>query len=205
MRQCCAASLGLANEQVYLALFYISSIPSHYQNFHHLLPRIYSKPAPEEHFIMNNRDTMNTADAIDQHFTDGFNHAHDLFLADRLEECEAAAFALLREETIPRYHKMRTLILLGTIVGDWEEARMYHVAADGMWRIVRQYHPVGADEGVERALAELRELLDDLNDALMGDEEDEALDTGLDNTADDEDEEDGEDKDVDSDAVSLAT
>jgi hypothetical protein len=157
---------------------------------------------------MNNGDTMNTADAIDQHFTDGFNHAHDLFLADRLEECETAAFALLREETIPRYHKMRTLILLGTIVGDWEEARRYHIAAEAMWRYVRRYHPVGADEGVERAIAELRELLDDLNDALMGDEEDETLEFVLDDTADEEEEEEEEDpegEDADGDAVSLAT
>jgi hypothetical protein len=157
---------------------------------------------------MNNGGTMNTPDAIDQHFTDGFNHAHDLFLADRLEECEAAAFALLREETIPRYHKMRTLILLGTIVGDWNEAHRYHVAAEAMWRYVRRYHPVGADEGVERAIAELRELLDDLNDALMGDEEEDDMpDFVLDDTADEEEEEeeDSGGEDADGDAVSLAT
>jgi hypothetical protein len=153
---------------------------------------------------MNTAGAMNTADAIDQHFTDGFNHAHDLFLADRLVECEEAAFTLLREETIPQYHKMRTLILLGTIVGDWEEVRMYHVAAEAMWRYVRRYHPVGADEGVERAIAELRELLDDFNDALMGDE-DETPESGHANAADDEDEEDSEVEDVDGDTVSPAT
>jgi hypothetical protein len=66
---------------------------------------------------------------------------------------------------------------------------VYHVAAEAMWRYVRRYHPVGADEGVERAIAELRELLDDLNDALMGDEEDETLESGLANTVEDGDEE----------------
>jgi hypothetical protein len=62
---------------------------------------------------------------------------------------------------------------------------VYHAAAEGT---VRRYHPVGADEGVERALAELRELLDDLNDALMGDEEDETPESGHANAADDGDE-----------------
>jgi hypothetical protein len=113
---------------------------------------------------------MDSRDIIDKKFTDGFNHAHDLFLADRLEECEAAAFALLAEKTIPRYHRMKTLILLGTIVGDWGEARRYHVAAEAMWRNVRRYHPEGADEQVEKYITELREELDDLDATLRDDE-----------------------------------
>jgi hypothetical protein len=145
-----------------------------------LLPN--RRVASEEHLIMNtgdsieskdpveSRNPVDSADLIDKQFTDGFNHVHDLFLADRLQECEEAAFALLKEEAIPRYHKMRTLILLGTIVGDWDEANRYHIAAEGMWRIVRRYHPVGDDEGVEKAIAELRELLDELDAALRDDE-----------------------------------
>jgi len=86
---------------------------------------------------------------IEKKFTDGFSAAHDLFTADRLEECEDALFALPAEEAIPRYYKMKTLILLGTIVGDCKEAQRYHVAAECMWRIARRvHHPEGADEQI---------------------------------------------------------
>jgi predicted hydrolase (HD superfamily) len=157
---------------------------------------------------MNNGDAVNNGDAIDQRFTDAFNHANDLFLADRLVECEAATFALLREETIPRYHRMRALILLGTIVGDWEEAKRYHVAAEAMWRNVRRYHPEGANEEVEKHIAELRELLDDLDVALRDDAPSEY---GLTITVKDGDEEhdseleDAEEEDADIDTVRPAT
>ena len=41
---------------------------------------------------------MEIMDSIDKKFTDGFNDVRDLLLANRLEECEAAAFALLAEK-----------------------------------------------------------------------------------------------------------
>ena len=61
---------------------------------------------------------MSSRDIMDKKFTDGFNDVQNLFLANRLEECEAVSFVLLTEETTPRYHRMKALILLGTVVGD---------------------------------------------------------------------------------------
>ncbi|KAH6639701.1 hypothetical protein C7974DRAFT_422221 [Boeremia exigua] len=112
---------------------------------------------------------MGSRDIIDKKFIDGFNEALDLFNADRLVECESALFALLNEETMPRYHRMKVLILLGTIVGDWEEASRYHVAADAMWHIARSLQPEGADEEAEKHFAELRESLDELDAVLKDD------------------------------------
>lgn len=109
---------------------------------------------------------MASEDPIDKKFTDGFNELHDLLTADRLDECEKGAFALLNDEDIPKYHRMKTLILLGTIVGDWHEANRYLVAAEAIWYIARQCHPVGRNKQVEACLAELRDSLDDLAVAL---------------------------------------
>jgi hypothetical protein len=79
---------------------------------------------------------MHTADAIDKAFTNGFNEAAELYDADRLVECEKMARELLAKPYIPRYHSMKTQILLGSIVGDWYEACDFRIAAETMWRIV---------------------------------------------------------------------
>ena len=134
-------------------------------------PRIVSK--------LRRSGGMASEDLIDKQFTDRFNELHDLFTADRLDECEKGAFALLADPAIPRYHRMKTLILLGTIVGDWHEANQYHGGAEAIWRIVRRHHPVGSNKQADACLAELRESLDDLDVALRDEEasEYEFLDT----------------------------
>ncbi|KAH6629374.1 hypothetical protein C7974DRAFT_454094 [Boeremia exigua] len=105
----------------------------------------------------------------DKDFHNGFADVHDLFTAGKLEECETEAFAFLAEEAIPKYYRMKTLILLGIIVGDWEEANRYYVAADHMWHTVRGYHPEGTDKDVEESITEIRECLDSLRVALQED------------------------------------
>ena len=44
---------------------------------------------------------------------------------------------------IPRYHRMRTLLLLGSTVGDWDEAHEYWENAETLGRIVRRWRPAG--------------------------------------------------------------
>ena len=57
--------------------------------------------------------------AIDRAFTDAFNEVNQLYRDDKLGECIEKARSLLRESALPRYHRMRTLVLLGSTLEDW--------------------------------------------------------------------------------------
>jgi hypothetical protein len=121
---------------------------------------------------------------VDQQFTDGFNEANACYKADRLEECESKLRDLLEDSAIPRYfhiqtshelladptllryHRMKSLILLGLILGDWHGASECYVQADALWRVVRRWHPEGDDKTVDDAMKEIRESLEDLDAAL---------------------------------------
>lgn len=61
-------------------------------------------------------------DAIDIRFMNEFNEANELYINDQLDECIAKARDLLQDPAIPRYHHMKTLVLLGSTLGEWEEA-----------------------------------------------------------------------------------
>ncbi|KAF2133565.1 hypothetical protein P153DRAFT_363735 [Dothidotthia symphoricarpi CBS 119687] len=129
---------------------------------------------------------MATESQIDKRFTEGFNEANDHYRDDRLEECVAKARELLNDPAIPRYYRMRTLVLLGSTLGEWGEANDCRLEAEAMWRIVRRWHPLGEDVEVDRLMAIIRESLDDLDRALREedlldshyeDEEQEAVDS----------------------------
>ncbi|KAJ8113067.1 hypothetical protein OPT61_g4723 [Boeremia exigua] len=109
---------------------------------------------------------MSNGSIIDKLFTDGFNEANALYKASELFECIDLCYKLLDEPEIPRYHKMKTLVLLGATVGDWHEAKDCRVDAESLWKIGRRWHPEGEDETVDIYMAEIRESLDELNDAL---------------------------------------
>ncbi|KAK5734454.1 hypothetical protein LTR17_008955 [Elasticomyces elasticus] len=105
-------------------------------------------------------------DTIDAQFTTGYNEVHRLYEENDLEGCIAKAEELLDEPAIPRFHRMKTLILLGNVLGDWNEAEDCRVRAEAIWRVVRRWHPEGADEEVDTAMQELRVSLDDLHEVL---------------------------------------
>ncbi|KAK3074927.1 hypothetical protein LTR53_002238 [Teratosphaeriaceae sp. CCFEE 6253] len=105
-------------------------------------------------------------DTIDASFTEGYNEAKKLYDDDDLEGCIEKARELLAEPAIPRYHRMKTLILLGSTLGDWEEAEECRVRAEAIWRIVRRWQPEGQDVEVDAAMKELREALEDLHVAI---------------------------------------
>lgn len=54
---------------------------------------------------------------IDKQFTEALNKAYELYEGDHLEECQQAAINLLEDDAILRYHHIKTLILLATILG----------------------------------------------------------------------------------------
>jgi hypothetical protein len=129
---------------------------------------------------------------IDKQFTEALNKAYDLFDADQLEECQRAAIELLEDDAMPRYHRMKTLILLGTILGDWDEANECRIDAWSLYELVRRWHYKGDNGAADKLLDEIRTELVSLDDALREDAPDgyydaevgEAEDIALDNTLD---------------------
>jgi hypothetical protein len=109
---------------------------------------------------------MTSRSIIDEQFTDGFNEANACYKADKLFECIDLCYKLLDEPNIPRYHKMKTLVLLGATVGDWDEAYDCLVAAESLWKIVRRWHPEGKNATLDTGMAEIRESIEELNQAL---------------------------------------
>jgi hypothetical protein len=113
---------------------------------------------------------MQRGGIIDDQFTDRFNEANALWDEDRLEECIVKARELLAEPAIPRYHEIKTLLLLASTVEDWYEANGYRIEAEGLWRIVRRWHPEGEDEELDGYMAEIRGVLDEADRVLQEEE-----------------------------------
>jgi tetratricopeptide (TPR) repeat protein len=106
---------------------------------------------------------------IDKAFTDAYNECAELYDNDELEKCIEKAQALLDYGAAPRYHRMKTWILLGNCLGDWDEAHDSYVEAETMWRIVRRWHRAGEDAKVDAAMEELRVSLEELKETLAKD------------------------------------
>ncbi|PPJ60805.1 hypothetical protein CBER1_02329 [Cercospora berteroae] len=103
---------------------------------------------------------------IDRAFCDAYNEAAQLYDNDKLEECITKAKEILAEGACPRTLRIRTIILLGNTLGDLAEASECYVEAHTLWRIVRRWNPAGEDEKMDTAMAELKQELDDLKEAL---------------------------------------
>ncbi|KAH4146496.1 hypothetical protein HBH44_241520 [Parastagonospora nodorum] len=113
---------------------------------------------------------MATQSIIDVQFTDAFNEAKALYDADRLDECIAKARELLEDPAIPRYHQIKTLILLGSTLGEWSDANSCLVDAEALWALTRRWHPEGEDKDVDIFMAEIRTSLDELAGVLREEE-----------------------------------
>jgi hypothetical protein len=99
---------------------------------------------------------------IHEQFTKALNAAFKLYHEDRLIECQEAALDLLEDYAMPRYHRIKVLMLLASILGDWEEADQCRIDAWALYRLVRRWHTVGndliADEALDEILVQLREV-----------------------------------------------
>lgn len=109
-------------------------------------------------------------DTIDARFTEGYDEAKQFWDDEDLDGCIEKARALLNEPAIPRYHPIKTLILLGSSLGDWQEAEDCRVRADALWRVVRRWHSEGEDAEIDVAVTELRDALNALTTALKEDQ-----------------------------------
>ncbi|KAH6639541.1 hypothetical protein C7974DRAFT_134116 [Boeremia exigua] len=106
---------------------------------------------------------------IDDQFCDALDAAYKLYNEDRLLECQRAAIDILEDAAIPRYHRMKVLILLASILGDWEEANQCREDAWALYNLVRRWRPAGNDLEVDKALDEILVQLEDLDNALEED------------------------------------
>jgi hypothetical protein len=77
----------------------------------------------------------------------------------------AIARALLNESAILRYHSIRTILLLATLIGDTKEAEKYLAEANILLRVVRANKEYGNPE-VDKPLAELKSSIAELQDIL---------------------------------------
>jgi hypothetical protein len=106
------------------------------------------------------------SDLVNESFTKAFNKAQTLYDENKLDDCLKEVRALLDESAMPKYHRMRTLLLLTSIATDWKEAEEARVAAEALWRLVRKWHTEDSNLYIEQALVELRAMLDEAKDNL---------------------------------------
>lgn len=103
---------------------------------------------------------------IDHRFTEDFNKANDLYHDNKLKDCVALARELLDDLAILRYHRMITLILLSSTLGDWHEANEHRIRAETIWHVARRAHPEGQTPILDGYMQELGIALDELEETL---------------------------------------
>jgi hypothetical protein len=165
---------------------------------------------------------MNITDSfLDHRFTDACNEVLELYDNDRLDECVEKARELIDGPGTTRYHRMKMLIFLASILGEWEEAEECRYIAETLWRVHMSWHPEDKNEELDVYMAEICASLDkvgavlkqeesELDDALL-DEYGRPVDTAslksnLDinktsNIASKEDEEDSYDEEIDDEEI----
>jgi hypothetical protein len=137
-----------------------------------------------------NENVVDESLIIDKEFSIAFNEAKALYDADRLDECIAKAQKMLGDPATPRYHRMKTLVLLASTLGDWIDAYACCVEAETLWALTRQWHPEGKIEALDIFMTETRNSLDELYEVLAEEEPD------FDMQDDDDDDDNNDDKEV---------
>jgi hypothetical protein len=109
---------------------------------------------------------LHTRDRILDAFTNAYNEIQKLYNNDNLDEVYERAQVLLADAAIPRFHRMKTLLLLSNFTSDLDEAQRYHAEAEVMWRIVRGQHVLGVHPDVDIELSHCRRCLDEITEVL---------------------------------------
>ncbi|KAH0335156.1 hypothetical protein KCU81_g9172, partial [Aureobasidium melanogenum] len=79
-------------------------------------------------------------------------------MTDGLAACES----LLTDPDLPRYYRIKTLILLASATKEWRQKESLRLRAEHTWTESRRLHPEGQNTTTDTVLAELRESLDEL-------------------------------------------
>lgn len=96
--------------------------------------------------------------------TDAVDECLELHDKDELEKCVEKAIQILDDAAAPRCHRMKTWILLRSVLGDWDEVWDCYSNAQSMWHI---WYCAGENAGTDAAMEEMRVELDALKKALM--------------------------------------
>ena len=79
----------------------------------------------------NSGNTMENEDQVMQFFGRAYNKVLELYNDDdKEEECIAAAQNLLEDPDLPRYHRIKTLVLLGSAFNEWDETETCRLEAE---------------------------------------------------------------------------
>jgi len=109
---------------------------------------------------------MASTSPIDEQFDAACNELCKLYNSDQLEKCIEQAKLLLDDPAIPRFHRIKTLFMLASTLGDWYEAERHRAHGELLWRIARHWNPAGQDAELDEAMNELRDLHDELKKGL---------------------------------------
>lgn len=101
-------------------------------------------------------------DLIESQFVDAFNGLQELHDGGQLDECINGANSLLQDVAVPRYVRMKTLMLLADSVQDWKEAEGHRSQAEVLWQIERVCYVQGDNKVVDEVLDNLRVDLNEL-------------------------------------------
>lgn len=99
-------------------------------------------------------------DQVSASFARSYNKAKQFFDDGRIDECIKECQEIL-EDDAPRYHRIKTLILLGWSVADLSDVGDCYTEADRFYQLAREYHAAG-DVEAQQALEELQAALEEL-------------------------------------------
>ncbi|KFZ16758.1 hypothetical protein V502_04924 [Pseudogymnoascus sp. VKM F-4520 (FW-2644)] len=147
---------------------------------------------------------MDNEDQVMQFFGRAYNKVLQLYNEDdKEEECIAAAQNLLEDPDLPRYHRIKTLVLLGSSLNEWDETETCRLEAERLWEQARRHCAQLDNPDAPRALAKLSVDLDavgkmqrDRLDEMFGNSEDE-YEVDYDEEGDEEENEKEEEREAD--------
>jgi hypothetical protein len=91
-----------------------------------------------------------------------YNACLQLYEDDKLEKCIAVVQRHLEDDSMPLYHRMLFELILGGSIGSWWEAGDHFRRCEGIWQNTYAHHQNDADELVQDSLADIRQLLDNM-------------------------------------------
>ncbi|KAG9846101.1 hypothetical protein KCU98_g6628, partial [Aureobasidium melanogenum] len=91
-----------------------------------------------------------------------YQHAKTAIDAGNINDGLAACETLLTDPELPRYYRIKTLILLASANKEWRQKESLRLRAEHTWTESRRLHPEGQNNTTDTVLAELRKSLDEL-------------------------------------------
>ena len=120
---------------------------------------------------------MSTKEDIDRKYNQHYRDIMDLLRKKKDNEADALAFDILDNVAISRYHQIKVHLIFSYYREGQEEITPAFSKAEALWQLTRKENPVGEDKAVDRYMAQLRELLDWLEDKSLNGLADGSLDT----------------------------